>query len=173
MTKEEAIQHAPAYYHSYIELVSDENLIDQLEGGGIDHFVDAIDALEELGDHVYEAGKWTVKEIVQHLIDTERIFAYRALRFMRKDETELAGFDENQYARHADVSGRKLSNLLEEYQIVRLSNCYLFNHLSEEDLKHVGTANGKQISIGAIAFVMIGHAIHHFNIIQERYITSK
>lgn len=169
MTKEAAIQNAPAYYHKYIQLASDENLIDQLEGGGIDLFVDALDALEELGDHVYEEGKWTVKELVQHLIDTERIFAYRVLRFLRQDTTELAGFDENEYARKADVSKRKLSNLLEEYQIVRLSNCYLFSQLSEEEFQYVGTANGKQISVGAIGYIFIGHAIHHFNVIQERY----
>jgi uncharacterized damage-inducible protein DinB len=173
MTKEAAIQNAPAYYHTYIQLASDEDLIAQLEGGGIDLFIDELDALEELGDHVYEEGKWTVKEIVQHLIDTERIFAYRVLRFMRQDATELAGFDENEYARKADVSKRKLSSLLEEYQIVRLSNCYLFNQLSEEEFNYVGTANGNQISIGAIAFVMIGHAIHHFNVIQERYLGAE
>lgn len=158
MTKDAVIQNAPVYYHKYIQLASDLDLIEQLEGGGIDLFVDVLDALEEL---------------VQHLIDTERIFAYRVLRFLRQDTTQLARFDENEYARSADVSKRKLSNLLEEYQIVRLSNCYLFNQLSEEEFQYVGTVNGKQISIGSIAFVMIGHAIHHFNVIQERYMNSK
>lgn len=173
MTKLEAINSAPAYYHKYIEMASDEQLLDQLEGGGIDLYVDAIDELEALGNFTYADGKWTVKEMVQHLIDTERVFAYRALRFGRKDSTDLPGFDENAYANAVDSNQRKLSDLLEEFQLVRLSNMYLFKHFSEEDLKMTGTANGNKISIGAIGYIMIGHGIHHFNILQERYLTAK
>lgn len=172
MTKLEAIKTAPAYYQKYIELAEDNSIMNQLEGGGIDLYVDAMEELEALGDYTYAEGKWTVKEIVQHLIDTERVFAYRVLCFGRKDQTNLAGFDENLYAQNVDANRRKLSELLEEYQIVRLSNTYLFKHFSEEELAQTGIANNNAISIGAIGYIMIGHAVHHFNVIQERYTTQ-
>lgn len=170
MTKSEAINNAPEHYRKYIQLASDEHLLDQLDGGGIDLYVDDLEKLEEIGDRVYAPGKWTIKEMIQHLIDTERVFAYRVLRFARKDTTELPGFDENLYASNCDVSGRKLADLLEEYQILRLSNIYLFKRLTDDDLCILGSANSNKISIGSIGYVLIGHAIHHHNIIKERYL---
>lgn len=173
MNKSKAIENSPEYYHKYIQLVDDAPLYEIFENGGIDLYLEHIEKLEDLDDFNYAEGKWTVKEIIQHLIDTERVFAYRAMRFARKDETNLPGFDENQYAANATVSKRKLAGLLEEYQLLRLANAYLFNQFTDEELARTGVANGNQISVGAIGYICIGHAIHHFNVIQERYLGAE
>lgn len=167
--KAKALETSPEYYKKYIALVEDKALYEIFESGGIDLYLEEIEKLEEIGDKVYAPGKWTVRQIVQHLTDTERVFAYRALRFVRNDVTALPGYDENLYAESANVNNKKLSDLLEEYQILRLSNAYFFNKLTDEELLRIGTANGNEISVLAIGYVLIGHAVHHFNVIQEKY----
>ena len=121
-------------------------------------------------EYRYAEGKWTVKEIIQHIIDTERIFAYRALRVARNDKTALPGFEENDYALTGNANARTLESLLAEYKAVRQATIALFNSFSDDMLKHIGTASNSPISARAIGFIIIGHEAHHCNVIKERYL---
>lgn len=121
-------------------------------------------------DFRYAEGKWTIKEIIQHIIDAERVFAYRALRISRNDKTPLSGFDENDYALNTNANDRHLQSLLTELSIVRQSTLALFKSFSEEQLKRIGTASNHEISVRAIGFIIIGHQKHHQKIFQERYL---
>lgn len=121
-------------------------------------------------DYRYAEGKWTIKDIIQHIIDSERIFGYRALRISRNDKTALPGFEENNYVENTDANSRSIQDLLAEFSAVRHSNLFLFKSFSEEQLKRVGTASNTAISVRAIAFIIIGHQKHHQRIFQERYL---
>jgi hypothetical protein len=165
-----ALASAPEYYHNYINLVNEEPIIEQLEEGGIAEYLQIIEQLEALGDKVYAQGKWTIKQIVQHLIDTERLFVARCLRFLRQDKTPIPGYDHDAYAIVARVDHVSLSDLIEEYQILRMSTYLFFKNLSQEEWTRSGTANNKEISIVAMAYVIIGHPLHHLNVIEERYL---
>lgn len=120
----------------------------------------------------YAEGKWTLKELLQHLIDAERIFAYRALRFARKDKTELAGWDEELYAQHYFSAERTLQSLTDEFDSVRKSSVLFFENLNSEQLSETGVANGNEISVETLGKLIVGHNIHHLNIIHERYLKS-
>ena len=115
-------------------------------------------------------GKWTIKDILLHLIVAERIFAYRALRIGRGDTTPLASFEENDYVPNANANLQSLENLLEEFQLVRKSTLLLFKKFSEEQLTYLGTSSDHSISVRAIGFLISGHQNHHLKIIQERYL---
>ena len=168
--KSEALKGSPEYYKTYINLVDDNrSIVDLLEQGGIEHFREHVDTLNKIGQKTYAKGKWTVNEIIQHLIDTERIFINRALRFLRLDSTDLPGYDHNAYVPVSKANKRSLEDLLEEYEILRLSNIHFFKDLSPLELNRSGNANGNEISVLAIGFVLVGHPIHHFNVIKERY----
>ena len=121
-------------------------------------------------DYCYQSGKWSIKDILLHLIDCERIFQYRALRISRNDKTALPGFEENDYAIEAKAINRSLDSLLNEYKSVRNATVTLFNSFTDEELKRVGNASGKDISVRAIGFIILGHELHHINIIKERYL---
>jgi uncharacterized damage-inducible protein DinB len=121
-------------------------------------------------DYRYAEGKWTIKDIIQHVIDTERIFAYRALRISRNDITPLPGFEENDYVENTKANERGIQDLLAEFSAVRYATLFLFKSFSEEQLKRIGTASGTAISVRAIGFIIIGHQKHHQNVFQERYL---
>tara|TARA_R110002126_G_scaffold150600_3_gene297429 strand:- start:657 stop:1172 length:516 start_codon:yes stop_codon:yes gene_type:complete len=121
-------------------------------------------------DYRYAEGKWTIKDIIQHIIDTERIFAYRALRISRNDKTPLPGFEENDYVDNTNANDRNLQGLLTEMAVVRQATLSLFKSFSEEQLKRTGTASNTSISVRAIAFIVIGHQKHHQRVFQERYL---
>ena len=121
-------------------------------------------------DYRYAEGKWTIKDIIQHVIDTERIFAYRALRISRNDTTPLPGFEENDYVENTKANERGIQDLLAEFSAVRYATLFLFKSFSEEQLKRMGTASGTAISVRAIGFIIIGHQKHHQNVFQERYL---
>jgi len=167
--KKSDIKIVPPYYVPYINQANDEDLLIQLEEGGIALFLDHLEKLEAVGTKTYAQAKWTIPQIIEHLIDTERIFQYRALRFARQDKTELPGYDENMYAAVSKADNRSIEDLLEEYQIVRLSTLLLYKNLDSDQLHFTGKANGHEISVLALGFIMIGHSVHHFNVIQERY----
>jgi hypothetical protein len=124
----------------------------------------------EKEDYRYAEGKWSIKELLQHIMDTERIFAYRALRFARKDSTELPGFDENLYAETCDLTDRNLASLLEEFNWIRKSNILMFASMNEKVLKRMGRIDGKQISVRALGFLICGHLLHHLKVVEERYL---
>lgn len=159
----------PEYFDRYINLVDDVNLKDALNINGIGLLNNEKANLEKLEDKVYEPGKWTVNDILQHIIDTERIFTYRALRFARNDNTVLPGFDENTYAAEANASKRTLDSIIQEFDVTRQSSLCFFNSLTEDQLLRTGICFNKNISVLAIGFTLAGHLIHHLNIIRERY----
>ena len=120
-------------------------------------------------EYQYEVGKWTPKDILQHIIDTERVFSYRALRFARFDNTSLPGYEEDDFAASANANSRTIDDLLTEYNVTRQSTIALFNTFSDLMLKSVGVASGANNSVRAIGYTIVGHEIHHINIIKERY----
>ena len=117
----------------------------------------------------YAPDKWTIKQMLQHVIDTERIFAYRALAIARKEPASLMGFDENEYAKNATAAHRNWKEMIAEWKTVRQSTNMLFASFTEEDLKQNGTASDSPISVNAIGFIIFGHALHHLHVLKERY----
>lgn len=165
-----AIEHAP-YQAAYLELVDTTwSLTEELEVSlhNLVHFVREIPM--DKFDYRYAEGKWTIKDILQHLIDTERVFAYRALRFARYDKTELPGYDENAFAVATDANRRSIQDLLTEFTLVRHSTIALFKSFTEDNLMSTGTASGFTVSVRALGFVIIGHQYHHIKVFKERYL---
>lgn len=159
------------YYNAYLPLVDDEwSLTEEFEVS-VHNFIRFVQEIPmDKHDYRYADGKWTIKDIIQHLIDAERIFAYRALRFARNDTTELPGFDENLYAITANGSERKLQEMLTELALVRQASIMLFKSFSQEDLLKTGIASGNKASVRALGFIIIGHQNHHIKIFKERYL---
>lgn len=160
----------PVYYDSYIDRVRDKEPLKVLEdqmNSTQDLFTSISD---EKGNFAYAEGKWTIKELIGHLIDSERVFGYRALRFARGDKTELPGFEQDDYVAAADFSKRSLSDLAEEFYLVRKSNLLLFKSFSEEELSRTGIANGGEVSVEALLYIIVGHENHHINVIKEKYL---
>lgn len=168
--KKLALSTSPDYYKGYIELAPDQPLMEVLPTGGIDLFVNELETLKGIGQRVYAPGKWTVNELIQHLIDTERIFVNRALRFVRQDDTALPGYDHNAYVPVSMANDQSIDALLEEYLAVRKSTELFYRPLTEKQLLSSGTASGVQISPLSIGYILIGHPTHHFNVIMERYL---
>ncbi len=160
----------PAFYYNYINEVAEDDLLEafKVESPAFIQFMESIPP--EKYDYRYAAGKWTVKEVLQHIIDAERIFGYRALRFARKDPTFLPGFDENSYADNAKADKRDWKNLLEEFKAVRKSSEFLFGSFDDEQLDAVGTANNNSNYVLGIGFIVVGHSVHHRNVLRERYL---
>jgi hypothetical protein len=163
------IQLPEAFFHRYINLVHEQGLEKALELYGPETFAEHRLKFIDLADFAYADGKWTIKQVLQHCIDTERIFQYRALRLSRMDATPLPGFDENHYASNASVAHLSVDDLLDEWQIVRLSTQKIFENASEEGLLFQGTASNMTVNALAFGFTICGHAVHHLNIIKERY----
>ena len=158
------------YFFPYISVLGEVTLIEELEIS-LHEFIRFVQNIPmDKFDYRYAEGKWTIKEIIQHVIDTERIFAYRALRISRNDQTPLPGFDENEYSNNTEANKRGLQDLLTELSAVRHSNIFLFKSFSEEQLQRTGIASNAGISVRAIGFIMIGHQKHHQNIFEERYL---
>ena len=160
-----------AYYGTYIDTVTEEyNLIEELEIS-VHRLVKFVQNIPmDKFDYRYAEGKWTIKDILLHLIDAERIFAYRALRFARNDQTPLSSFDENTYVDEAHANSRSIQDLLAEFSAVRYTTLFLFKSFSEEQLARIGIASNNQISVRAISFIIIGHQKHHQKVFQERYL---
>jgi len=169
MTRPDSTEHAP-YFAKYVSLVPDGEIVATL-GKQIEDTLGLLGGLSEAqGDLRYAPGKWNVKEVIGHLIDAERIFAYRALRFARNDQTPLAGFDENSYAANSSFGSRRLADLAGEFKCVRESNIYLFKHLDDEAWSRRGVSNQNEISVCALAWITAGHELHHVGILRSRYL---
>ena len=168
--KANEIDPKPQFFDRYITLVENIDLIDALTKFSPKNLYPDQVLLEAIGERIYEPGKWTIKQIFQHCIDTERIMSYRALRFARNDRTELPGFEENFYAENAEVKNRTLEDLFTEFEMVRASTIAQFQYWPESILCRTGVASKVQISAGALGFVVVGHALHHKNIVVERYL---
>jgi DinB superfamily len=167
--KRSDIQPLPEYFDRYINLADDIELPDVLQKSLDDLDELPLDKLNALGDKIYAPGKWTVKDMIQHITDTERIFSYRALRFARNDSTKLPGFEEDDFAREANATQRSLTDLLDELKMVRRSSIAMFASFSDEILQRTGPTFKKDISVLGIGFTTAGHQVHHFNILKERY----
>ncbi|MCG8578003.1 MAG: DinB family protein [Flavobacteriales bacterium] len=167
--KRSEIEIVPDYFLRYINLVPDAELMDVLPTGGIDLYQNELEKLKAIGLKTYAAEKWTIPELIEHLMDTERIFLNRSLRFVRQDTTPLPGYDENEYAKTSRANERSLEDLLEEYEVIRSCTNLFFKNLNREQLLATGEASGLKISVLAMGFIQIGHPIHHFNVIKERY----
>jgi hypothetical protein len=161
----------PAYFDRYVKLVPPQyTVIDALQTYGTAYLQAELHNIQQLGDRVYAPGKWTAKDILQHIIDAERIFAYRALRIARHDATPLPGFDENTYATHAHATqARTIASLGTEFDLLRRSNILFFEALTPPQLLQQGTSSGSAISPLALGFIMCGHIIHHIEVLQQRY----
>ena len=160
----------PSFYHKYISLVKQDDLTNAFTQNQQD-LLDLLASIPgENWDYSYAEGKWSIKELVQHLIDAERIFCYRALCFARKDNVSLPGFDENIYAMNSKANQRSKGNLIQEMQVVQQSTAAMFNSFDEEQLKASGIANNNSIYVSAIGFIITGHALHHKKILEERYL---
>ncbi len=163
-----AIEYAN-FFEPYMSKVGEVDLIEELEISvhRLIKFVQNIPM--DKFDYVYAEGKWTIKDILQHIIDAERIFSYRALRIARRDKTPLPGFDEDDYATIANGSKRTIIDLLTELAVVRQATLSLFKTFSDDDLMQIGIASNNPISVRAIGFIIIGHQNHHQQIFNERY----
>ena len=161
----ESSEYAP-YYGRYISLVTDDDVLNALDA----QIADTRELLSTLhGDHRYAPGKWSVNEVVGHLIDAERIFAYRALRIARNDATPLPGFEQDDYVRAANFDNCQLHDLAEEFSTVRRANLLMFGQLSPEAWLRRGTASENVVSVRAIAYIIAGHELHHRRILAEKY----
>ena len=159
------------HFATYINQVSSEySLVEELEISvhRLIKFVQNI-PLDKF-DYRYAEGKWTIKDILQHLIDAERIFAYRSLRFARNDKTALASFEENDYVDEASASKRSIQDLLTELAVVRQATLSLYKSFSDDELLRIGIASNNPMSVRALGYVIIGHQNHHQRVFQERYL---
>lgn len=163
------VRRNPSYFDTYMSKVDDLDLADAFRKSLTDIDSLGLDALLALGDQVYAPGKWTARDLIQHVTDTERVFAYRALRFARNDRTELPGFDEGLFAEYSGVSRRPMEEVLAELKAVRESTRLLFHSFEETALRRTGVMYGAELPVLAIGFTAVGHQNHHFNILKERY----
>ncbi len=158
------------FYKNYIALATGNDINEVIANHSTSIIDFYINLPEEKADFAYAKGKWTLKDLLQHLIDAERIFVYRATRFARKDYKPLLGFDENYYADTANANSRTFQNLKDELYALRISTNFFLQSLSNEQLRESGVSNNHSISVKAIAFIIFGHLLHHKNIIIERYL---
>jgi uncharacterized damage-inducible protein DinB len=157
------------YFDNYISLVKGENIIAVLESNlrTTRDFLKSIP--EEKADYAYADGKWSVKQVIIHITDTERVFAYRALTIARADNTPLPGYDENIWANNCAAEKRTLADVLEEFLSVRQSTLYLVKSFDEEQFSRKGTTNNNPASVISLLYVIAGHELHHLNVLTERY----
>ncbi len=163
-------EYAP-YFKQYIKLVdTNKSIVENLKKSQ-QEFNNILDNIsKEKHNFAYEAGKWTLKELVQHTIDTERIFCYRALCFARNDKTDLPGFDQDLFSKNDNANRRDFSNLLAEMSAVRAASILLFESFTDDSLLRKGKASGKFMTVRALGYLFSGHQLHHLNVVKERYL---
>lgn len=161
-------EYAP-YYETYVGKISDPDFLKQLVDLRASTIKFLSNLTEEQWNHRYAPGKWSVKELMIHILDTERVFSYRALRIARNDSTPLAGFEQDDYIPFYNVDNRSPQSIIAEYKAIRNSTIHLFQNLSTKDLDRKGTASGSAVSVLGLAFIIIGHETHHCQILKERY----
>jgi len=169
MTRPERTEYAE-FYANYVSLVEETDVVSALQNQSNDlrKLLAGISAEKE--NFRYATGKWSVKELLGHIIDGERVFSYRALRISRGDQTPLATFEENSYVAGSNFNNSNLTDLIEEFSLLRAANVLLFKNLSDEAWLRRGTASEATVSVRALAFIMVGHVRHHQNILRKRYL---
>lgn len=159
----------PEYFRQYTNLVADGDVLAIL-GAQIEETTALLRGVdEERADFRYAEGKWSIKEILGHLADSERVFAYRALSFARGETTSLPGYDHDSYVQHADLEERSLQDVVSEYGFIRRSNIALFEGFSERAWVREGSANGIAMKARVVPYILAGHELHHRSVLQERY----
>ena len=170
-SRPEPDEYAP-FYARYIALVPGDDVIAALEAQRL-HMLQMLSARSEReGNFKYAPGKWSVKETVGHMSDTERIFTYRAMRIARGDQTPLPGFEQDDYVKNGGFSERHLADLAEEFAAVRIGSIALFRSLNDAAWKRRGMASNKEVSVRALAYMTAGHQLHHQRILEERYFAA-
>lgn len=169
MKRPETNEFAP-YYNTYISLVEGDNVIPVLDAQSAELRACFSAVPEEKGTFAYAPGKWTIKEMLSHLIDGERMFAYRILRISRGDETPIEGFEQDGYIENSNANNRSFAELLKEFDLQREANLLMLNNISDEGSRRRGTASEKQVSVRALAYIMAGHIRHHVDILKTRYL---
>ncbi len=158
-----------ASFERYIGLITEPDVLNVLSRQ-VKELMDLLaDLTDEQASYRYEPNKWTVREVMGHLIDCERVFGYRALCFARGEKASLPAFDENDYAASAGADAIPLADLLDEFRNLRESHSAMFRHLPIEAWQRIGTSNGKPLSVRAVAYIIPGHVRHHMIILKERY----
>jgi uncharacterized damage-inducible protein DinB len=167
------LENVPAFYKTYVKQIDEGDLLQALRISGhrTQELIHSIHP--DKADYRYAENKWTIREVLVHLMDAERIFAYRALRFARQDKTPLAGWDENNYAPHLNAFNRSLKKLADEMSHLRSTSIDLFESFTPEMLTRKGVANNNEMTVAVLGFVIAGHEIHHGKILKERYLTDK
>lgn len=158
------------YYTTYIDKIPDIPILEAIELFGPNMFDQYIPQMIEKADYAYAEGKWTIKQKLQHIIDTERVFAHRAFVLGRHDDAILASFDQDKYVPYANIQNKSIEELMYEWQIVRISTRLLFKTLSNEDLLFLGNAAGQKLNALAMGFALCGHAQHHLEILRDKYL---
>lgn len=158
------------YYETYVSLVPEGDIVDILEAqaGEVNELFSSLP--EEKGPYAYAEGKWTIKELLGHLIDGERMFMYRTFRISRGDKTPIEGFEQDVYIENARSNARTFAGMLEEFTALRRANVASYRHFSEDDWSRTGTANQVEITPRALVYVAAGHITHHLNILRARYL---
>ncbi|WP_317896631.1 DinB family protein [Aurantibacillus circumpalustris] len=160
----------PSYYDYYNELVKENDLLAAFDSGWLEVQKVVSTISKEKESLAYAEGKWTIKQVIIHLIDTERIFTYRALRFARKDPQQVLSYDEDDYAAAAELDNRTLSDLIQEFETVRKASISLYKTFSEETMLRSGLTAIGSASVISLGYMTCGHALHHLNVIKERYL---
>jgi len=159
------------YFHQYIEKIPEDKDPFELLTINLKNTIKTLAMVsDDQANKGYAEGKWSIKEVVQHLIDTERIFCFRALAFARGEEGKIAGYDHEKYAANSAANERTLKSLLEEMKLVRAATISLFKSFSDEMLENVGNANGLEMTAGKIRYILIGHELHHVWVLDQKYL---
>jgi len=171
MSRPESSEHAP-YYERYTTLVPEGDIVSILTRQ-MEETLQLLRGVDEArAGYRYAPDKWSIKQLVGHVIDGERIFSYRALRFARNDQNPLTGFDQDDFVRGGNFDDRNLSDLVDEFENVRRATIHLFKPLSDEAWLRRGTANDDEVSVRALAYIMAGHVTHHNQILKSRYLIN-
>ena len=171
MQRPDQSEYAP-YYQQYIKDVPQIDILEYLKQQ-LDETVKLFSGVsEEKASFRYAPDKWSVKEVLGHILDSERIFAYRALCISRDEKNSLPGFDQNIYTANANFDKLKLTDIVEEFVALRKSNLKMFGNFSEEMWTRKGTANKNEVTVRAVAYILAGHALHHINVVREQYLSA-
>ncbi|NJM24538.1 MAG: DinB family protein [Bacteroidia bacterium] len=165
------LDHVPPFYKGYVDCVKHMDLYEALEKSSTEALALVSTIAEDKGEYRYQPDKWSIKEVLCHVIDAERIFAYRALRFARQDKTNLHKFEENDYAPRANAHARSLSAIAGELSRLRASTLDLYKSFTPAMLAYTGSANNTEVSVLNLGFIIAGHEAHHCSILQQRYLS--
>lgn len=160
----------PPYFEKYISLVKEGDIFEILNEQKNNHINFLLELPAEKADYRYQPDKWSIKEVLNHITDTERIMSYRALRFARNDSQALPGYEQDDYVKYGNAAARTMEDLCEEFRLLRDSSIHMFRSFNEEMLLRAGQANKYQVTPRGILFMLAGHELHHIQIIKERYL---